>query len=443
MKYIIIGGEAAGMSAASKIKRMQKDAAVHVYEKGGLLSYSACGLPYYVAGYNDEESRLIARSRGEFEMQGIETWLQHEAVCVDVENKVVIVKNLQTGEKIYDTYDRLMIATGAYAIRPKINGIEKEGVCCLKTIEDARLLKEKLTAYGVQNVVVIGGGMIGVEAAETAKTLGKNVVCLEQNSHILGNFDPEISKIAEQELKENRIELKTGESVQEIAGRAAVREVITNSGHYPADLVIAAVGVRPATEFLQGTGIQMAPNGAIIVDRTMQTSVADIWAAGDCAQVYDCTRKENIYFPMATVANKCGRIAGENMCGGSREYMGTAGTSVLKVCGIEIGRTGLGEQQALKLGYHAGSVTVEARNHPAYYPGSFPLVVKVIYERPSMKILGAQLAGREGAALRTDIFAVAMHAGMTAKELGMSDLAYSPPFSGVWDAVQIACNAAR
>ncbi len=443
MKVIVAGGVAAGMSAASKIIRIQKDAQVTVYEKGGYLSYGACGLSYYVAGYNDDHTKMIARTRAAFEEMGISTFLHHEIIAVDAQNKVVTVKNLKTGETFKDIYDKLMIGTGASAIKPPIPGIEKKGIYVLKTMEDGLRLKEVMAGYGIQNVVVVGGGYIGAEVAEAMHALGKNVVCIEAADKILAPFDDEITAIAMQELQDKGIEVHTGEKVMGFGGTESVNEVITDRRRYVADLVVVSAGVRPNTQLLAGTDVALEKNGAVIVDREMRTSNPDIFSAGDCAMVYDLVKQKNVYLPLGTAANKCGRIAGTNICGGHDVFVGMTSSAALKVCDMQLGRTGLGEREAIDMGYTVGSVTIEGRNHPAYFPGMEPLTIKVIYEKPSMRILGAQLAGKDGAALRTDVFVVAINAGMTTKQLGMMDLIYSPPYAGVWDAIQIACNAAK
>lgn len=443
MKVIVAGGVAAGMSAASKIIRMQKDAQINVYEKGGYLSYGACGLSYYVAGYNEDPAKLIARTRAAFEEMGINTFLHHEIIAVDTHNKVVTVKNLQSGETFKDTYDKLMIGTGAAAIKPPIRGIDKKGIYVLKTMEDGLLLKEAIAGYGIRNVVVVGGGYIGIEVVEAMHALKKNVVCIEAADKILAPFDDEITAVATKELQDKGIEVHTGEKAIEFRGTESVNEVLTDKGRYVADLVVVSAGVRPNTQFLEGTDVSLERNGAVIVDREMRTSSTDIFAAGDCAVVYDMVKQKNVYLPLGTAANKCGRIAGNNICGGHEVFVGMTSSAALKVCDVQLGRTGLGEREAIDMGYTVGSVTIEGRNHPAYFPGMEPLYIKVIYEKPSMRILGAQLAGKDGAALRTDVFVVAINAGMTTKQLGMADLIYSPPYAGVWDAIQIACNAAR
>lgn len=443
MKHIILGGVAAGMSAASKIRRLDKDAVIHVYEKGAYLSYGACGLSYYVAGYNDDPTKMIARSREQFEKSGIKTFLYHEAVAVDTALKTVTINDTRTGRQFTDSYDRLMIATGAEAVRPPLPGMDKKGVFTLKTMDDGLVLKEQVQKYGIQSVVVIGGGYIGVEVLEAMHAQGKDVTCIEAAPRILTTFDDEIAQLAKAELVRNKITLRENEKVHEIKGGISVSSVVTDRGEYPADLVVVAAGIRPNTKFLQGTGVELAQNGAVVTDRHMQTTVPGIYSAGDCALVYDFVKNSNVYLPLGTTANKCGRIAGENMCGGNAEYVGAASSSALKVCGLELGRTGMGQAEAEAKGLNVGTVFVEASNHPHYYPGQKALYIKVIYERPSLRILGAQLCGEEGAALRTDIFAVALHAGMTTKQLGQTDLIYSPPYAGVWDAVHIACNAAK
>ncbi len=443
MKAIIIGGVAAGMSAASKIKRTQKDAQVTVYEKGGYLSYGACGLAYYVGGYNDDHRKMIARSRAAFEEMGIKTFLHHEVLNVDTRYKVVSVKNLETGEVFRDTYDKLMVSTGANAVMPPVVGAEKSGIYPLKTMEDGILLKEAVNGYGVNNVVVIGGGYTGVEAVQAMRRLDKKVVLLEAAPRILATFDEEVAAMAAKEIEHNGVTIRTGEAAKEYTGRDAVTGVVTEKASYEADLVVISAGIRPSTDFLRGTGVELAQNGAVVIDRQMRASVPDIYAAGDCALVYDCVKKQNTYLPLGTTANKCGRIAGGNMCGGADEYVGTAATAAVEVFGLQLGRTGLSQKEAEDLGFYVGTVTVEASNHPPYYPGQEKMTIKLIYEKPSFRILGAQIAGGEGAAIRTNIFALAIQQGMTTKELGMADLVYSPPYANVWDAVHIACNAAR
>ncbi len=442
MKVIVVGGVAAGMSAASKIKRLRKDAQVTVYEKGSYLAYGACGLAYYVAGYNNDHTKMIIRTKEQFEAAGINTHIRHEVFEVDPASKTVKVKNLDTGAVFADSYDKLMIGVGANAILPPIDGINRKGVYTLKTMEDGLMLKEAANSYGVMDAVVIGGGYIGVEAAEAMRALNKQVTLIESAGSILTQFEPEITALAREELLSNGVQLRVGETIEAITGNSA-GEVVTNQGRYTADIIVAAAGIRPATRFLESTGIAMEANGAIIVDRFTRTSLPDIYAAGDCTSVYNRVTGGNSYIPLGTYANKCGRLAGENICGVAAEFTGALASAALKVFGLQLGRTGLTFAEAKVLGINAAEVTVKTSNHPPYYPGVEDMTIKLVYSKPDYRILGAQTAGREGAALRIDIFATAIQAGMTTKELGMTDLIYSPPYSNVWDAVHIACNAAK
>ena len=443
MKVAVIGGVAAGMSAASKIKRMDPQAEVTVYEKGGYLSYGACGLPYYVGGFNDDYTKMIARTREQFEKTGIKTHLHHEVLKVIPSEKQLLVRNHETGDIFIDSYDKLMISTGAPAVKPPIEGIDRKGVYQLKTLEDGLRLKEIAADPQIRNVVVVGGGYIGIESVDAFLHLGKNVTCVEFADRILMPFDREISALAEKELISKGVSLRTSEKVVSIQGGQSVSSVVTDKGQYPADLVVLSIGVRPATEFLRDTGIQMAPNGALIVDREMRTSIADIWAAGDCSLVYHKGLKENAFLALGTVANKCGRIAGENIMGKHIKFTGALGSAAIKVCDLEMGRTGLGEAEAQRQAIDYRTVIVEGMDHPAYYPDPTPITIKLIYEAGTRRLLGAQTAGIKGAVMRVDVFAVAIHNNMTTDELGMTDLVYAPPFAGVWDAVHIAANAAK
>lgn len=443
MKVIIIGGVAAGMSCASKVIRSVPSAEIAVYEKGGFLSYGACGLPYYVGNINDDHRRMIARTKAAFEESGIRCHLHHEIVHVDVQKREVTVHDIKEGRYFQDRYDKLMIASGAKAVMPPIEGSYLVGVHTLKTMEEGIFLREYAKSRQIRNIAIIGGGSIGIECAEALLQLGKKVRIIEAADRILSSYDEEMAALAKFELEGKGIELHLSEKVKRFYGEITVGKVETDRGIYDADLVIVAVGVRPATEFLGETGIKRSENGAIIVNRKMETSIHDVYAAGDCALVYNKCLKEDSYLALGTNANKCGRIAGANMAGANQEFQGTLGSAAIKVCDLEIGRTGMGEADARRKGIDYKTVLVTAYDHPAYYPDPTPIVIKLIYENGSRKLLGAQTCGMKGAVLRVDVFAVAIHAGMTCDELGMTDLVYAPPFAGVWDAIHIACNAAK
>jgi len=443
VKTIIIGGDAAGMSAASKLKRLDKDSEIIVYEKGNYLSYASCGLPYYAAYDDIEIDSLIQRTKPQFEAVGIQPMLGHEVLQVKPAEKKVLVRNRSTGEGFEAAYDKLLIATGAQPVVPAIAGVALEGVQTLKTIDDAVLLKQMLLRSDVRNITIIGGGYIGVEAAEALSGLGKKIRIIQRPDVLLKNFDPEISVFAYDELERLGVEIKTAERLQVIQGTSRVEGVVTDKGSYPADLVLLAIGVTPATAFLKDSGIPLAENGAVIIDREMRTGIADIYAAGDCAEIYHLVKQENAYIPLATTANKCGRIVGENLAGRHISFVGTLGSSAVKVGELELARTGLSESEAAKLGMAFKTVMVKTSDLPHYYPGAAPIWFKLIYESATKRILGAQGAGRQGVVLRIDIFAAAIARGMSADEVGMLDLCYAPPFSTPWDAVHIAANAVK
>jgi len=443
MRMLIIGGVAAGLSAASKIRRLSPDAQITVFEKGQTISYGACGLPYYVAGINDDPNKMLIRSADTFREQGIEIKTGHQAVRVSAKDKTVLVRGLEDGSMTVQSFDKLLIAVGAEAIRPPIEGVNCNGVHTLKTLDDGLSLHSAVADK--QRIVVVGGGFIGVEVAETLQAAGKQVRLIEAAPHILAPFDAEIREILQQRMLERGISINLSEALEAIlpnnAGHAAA--IRTSKGEYPADIVVLALGVRPVTGFLADTGIRRLPNGAILVDREMRTNLPDIFAAGDCATVYDRVLQDNSWLALGTIANKCGRIAGENMAGGRVRFDGCLGSAAIKVCGLEAARTGMSEDVARKNFPEIATVFIKSNDRPKYYPDPTPLFVKLTCEKRSRRILGGQVVGEKGAVLRVDALAVAITAGLTAPELGMTDFCYAPPFAEVWDALNIAGNAVK
>jgi NADPH-dependent 2,4-dienoyl-CoA reductase/sulfur reductase-like enzyme len=337
MKAIVLGGVAAGMSAASKLRREKPDADITVYERGNFLSYGACGLPYYIGGFNPDPGLLIARTREEYDRMGIRTFLRHEAYHVDPREKRVEVKNLDTGETFSDSYDALMIGVGCDSVMPRVPGADLPSVFYVKTMEDGLLFEKIARLPGAENVVIVGGGYIGVEMAEAMLHLNKKVTIVEAAERLLAPFELPFSELAARELEQNGVALRLNERVTAFTDEGDHRVVRTDRGEYPADIVLVAVGVVPATDFLKDTGIAMARNGALVVDRQQRTNLPDVFAAGDCAVCWHRVAQENYFLPLGTVANKCGRIAGGNMAGGHAEFEGALGTAAIKVCGLEMG----------------------------------------------------------------------------------------------------------
>ena len=444
MRVIIVGGVAAGMSAAAKLKRMKPDYEVVVYEKTDVVSFGACGLPYFVGGFFDDANEMMVRTPQEFRETGIDLNILHEVAGVDVHNKKVIVKNLETGVEFEDSYDKLMIATGASSVIPNIKNIQLENVSTLKSMSDGIKVKELLNKKENKNIVIIGGGFIGLEVVEAAKNLGKNVTVLQFGSRILEQvFDKEITDILEEQIRKHDVDLRLEESALELVGKTKVEKVITNKGEFDADVVIIATGVRPTTEFLKDSGIEMLPNGAIIVDEFGKTSIEDIYAAGDCATIQNIVTGKDTYVPLATGANKLGRIVGENLAGANNKFQGSLGSSCLKVMDMEAASTGLTEEQAKKLELDFKVKFISDFNQTSYYPGKDKIYVKLVYDAKTKVILGGQVAGFKDAVQRTNVIAAAIFGKMTTSQLGMLDLCYAPPFARTWDVLNVAGNVCK
>ncbi len=444
MRIVIIGGVAAGMSAAAKAKRLAKDAKVVVYEMGSVVSFGACGLPYYVGDFFDDTNNMIARSPEKFRESGIEVKTLHEVIEVDTNNKKISVKNLENNEIFQDNYDKLMIATGASAIIPPIHNICVKNIFTLKSMEDGINLKKTLLNSDIKHVTIVGAGYIGIEVVEAVKKLGKEVRLIQLDQRVMPeSFDKEITDIMEKELREHNVEVLLGEKVESIIGSEKVEGIKTDKGQYKTDVVVIATGVKPNTKFIENTKISLYKNGAIIIDEMGRTNVEDIYSAGDCATVYHLVRKENVYIPLATTANKIGRIVGENLAGKNNKFSGTLGSACIKVMNLEGGRTGISEVEAKKMKIKYKSVFISDKNQTNYYPGQENIHIKLIYEEETKIILGGQIIGKKGAVLRVDALAVAIKAGLTTEDLGMMDFCYSPPFARTWDVLNVAGNVAK
>lgn len=447
MKIIIIGGVAAGMSAAAKASRLNKDIEFTIYEKTEMISWGACGLPYYVGNFYEDPNDMVARPIHKFLEDGMNIKIKHEVIGIDPERKEITVKNLKNGEIFKDTYDKLMISTGARAIIPPIKHISSYGVYTLKDYNDGIRLKKEMLKEKNQEIIIIGGGYIGIELVEAAKHLGKRNVRLIQLGEriLLESFDKEITDVMEEELKKHQgINLHLNESVLEILEEdGRVKGVKTNKGEYKADIVILATGVKPNTEFLQNTGIKMLSNGALVIDEFGKTSLESIYSAGDCATVYHLIREENVFVPLATTANKIGRVVGENLAGVKTVFKGTLGSSAIKVMDLEAGRTGITENEAIEKGINYKTVFLKDKNQTNYYPGQEDIFIKLIYDGETKVLLGAQIAGKKGAVLRTDALAVAIYSKLTVDEIGMMDFCYAPPFARTWDVMNVAGNVAK
>ena len=443
MKVIIIGAVAAGMSAAAKLKRIKPDYDIVVYEKTDIVSFGACGLPYFVGGFFDDSNMMIARSKDKFIESGIDLKTNHEVLSVNTNNKTIKINNLENNNIFEDSYDKLMIATGARSIMPNINK-SYSNLTTLKDMNDGLKLKELINKDENKNIVIVGSGFIGIETVEAAKKLNKNIHLIGRSNRILSKvFDKEITDLLEDELKKHNIHLHLEESITEYIGENRIEKIITNKGEICADLVVMAIGVKPNTEFLKDTNINMLPNGAIIVDEHGRTSIEDIYAAGDCATIKNLITNEDIYAPLATGANKLGRVVGENLGGINSIFPGSLASSCIKVLDMEAAATGLTEEKAKALNINYKTTFISNFNQTHYYPGREKIYVKLIYNADTKVLLGGQIAGYKDAVQRANVLATAISAKMTTEQLGLLDLCYAPPFATTWDVLNIAGNVSK
>ncbi|GED15809.1 FAD-dependent oxidoreductase [Aneurinibacillus migulanus] len=436
-RHVIIGGDAAGLSAATQIRRLDSEADIIVFEKEDIISYAKCGLPYYIGGIIPEAEHLKALPpevlREKFK---VNLHTCSEVTAIHPWDKVITVRKNEKDEE--HQYDKLLIATGARPRLPDWPGDKLKGVFPVNTMEDAVRISTWLEGKMAEKVVIIGGGYIGLEMAETLTHKGCKVTLLTKGAQLLNPFDPDMAKLAEEELKLQGVDVFVKEDVIELRGEGGcVKEVVTKTSSFPADMVIIAVGIIPNSELAIAAGIGTGLINAIEVNEKMETSVSGIYAAGDCATQYHMLKKTGDYIPLGTTANKQGNIAGYNMAGHEKLFPGVLGTAILKVFDLELARTGLNEDEARKLGLAFGCVVHRTKDHAGYYPDARKLYIKLLYSTDDHTLLGAQLVGYAGTK-RIDTLATAITAGMTIEEVVDLDLAYAPPFSGVWDPVQQA-----
>jgi len=447
-RFVVIGGVAAGMSAASRAKRRKPDMEVVVLERGQFVSYGSCGLPYFISDLVKDVQGLVVHDAAFFrEKRGIEVLTGHEVTRIDPQSKVVFARNLEKGEEITLGYDKLAICTGASPMRPELPGVNLKNVFVLRTAEDGVALKEFIDEESPKRAAIIGAGLIGLEMAEAFRARGLEVVVIKRpGSNILKMFDDDMAKLVEEELKRNGVELAKNATVQgfEGNGKGQARLVVLDGKSYPVDFILLAMGSKPNSALAREAGLEVAANGTILVDERMQTSAPDIFAAGDCVGQRHLITGRDVYLPRGTTANKQGRIAGENAAGGNEIFSGILGTAVSKIFDLTVARTGLSSAEAIADGYEFITSTIAHPSHGHTYPNPEPqdITIKLIVEKKTGRLLGAQMIGKIGVAKRIDIFATALYNRMTIEEISRLDLGYSPPFAPVWDPVLVAANVA-
>ena len=440
-RLVIIGGDAAGMSAASKVRRQQPQRQLLVLEKTDHTSYSACGIPYYIGGQVENVNRLIARSPETFrDKYHIEVRTRHDVVAIEPDTQHVTIKIDGTRE-IREAYDQLLIATGARPFCPDVPRASSHGIFGLSTLASGIKVQEFLGRSAPRLAVVVGGGYIGLEMAEALVRRGLDVSLVQRGQEVMGTLDPDMGALVSQALRDIGVNLYLSEKLKGFeANNGHVTAVVTDRRSLPADLVILGMGVRPNSELAADAGIGLGAKNAIKVDATMRTDTENIWAAGDCVATVHRLTGQPTYIALGTVANKQGLVAGINLAGGHANFPGVVGTAVSKICKVEVARTGLQEKELKKLGSNYSTATIKTKTRAGYYPGAGYISVKMLGEKGSGRLLGAQIVGMEGAAKRIDVLATALTAGMTVADLIDLDLSYAPPFSPVWDPVQTAAR---
>ena len=436
MKIIIIGGVAAGTSAAAKARRNNETAEIKIFDQDEDMSYSVCGLPYYIGTEVKKREELVPRDAAFFKKKyNVDVYMGHQAVAIDIVRKVITVKNLRSQEKFEEAYERLILATGASVRIPSIPGIEKENVFSLRNVRSADRIRAYVLEQQPQRAVVIGSGFIGLEVAENLKARGLEVTVVEMASQVMPALDADMAMYVEAELRKQGVSVITDDSAVCFEGKDRVEQVLLKSGKkVAADMVIVAAGVQPKVSLAQQAGIALGVTGAIKVNTKMQTSVPNVYACGDCAEGFSLLTHAPLYRPMGSTANKMGRIAGDQATGGTLEFRGVLGTGIVKVFDLTVAHTGMSEQQARKEGYAVVVCHNIKPDKPEYFHGQ-EMVIKGIADEKTGRLLGAQIVGKNGVDKRMDVFVTAMSFGAHVEDLFHLDLAYAPPFSTTKDPV--------
>ncbi|MER5379061.1 FAD-dependent oxidoreductase [Streptomyces sp. NPDC002688] len=446
-RLVVIGGDAAGMSAASQARRLRgpDELEIVAFERGHFTSYSACGIPYWVGGDVSDRDRLIARTPEEHRKRAIDLRMRTEVTEIDIAGARVRSRDLETGAEEWTSYDKLVIATGARPIRPDLPGAGAPGVHGVQTLDDGQALLDSLAAAGGRRAVVVGAGYIGVEMAEALINRGYEVTVVNRGKEPMSTLDPDMGRLVHTAMEGLGITMVDDAEVTAFltGAEGRVSAVVTQDATYPADVVVLGIGVRPETSLARAAGLPLGEHGGLLTDLAMRVrGHEDIWAGGDCVEVLDLVSGRERHIALGTHANKHGQVIGSNVAGGYATFPGVVGTAVSKVCDLEIARTGLREKDAHRAGLRFETVTIESTSRAGYYPDAALMTVKMLAERRTGRLLGVQIVGREGAAKRVDIAAVALTAGMTVEQMTMLDLGYAPPFSPVWDPVLVAARKA-
>lgn len=440
MKVVIVGGVAGGATAAARIRRLDEQAEIVVFERSGYVSYANCGLPYYISGVISDGEDLTLQTPESFDARfRVDMRVHHEVTAVNKEKKTVSVKNLENGEEFEEAYDKLILSPGAKPAQPKLPGVGIDKLFTLRTVEDTFRIKEYIDSHKPKSAVLAGGGFISLEVAENLRELGMDVTIVQRPKQLMNPFDSDMASFIHAEMRKHGVKLALGHTVEGFEEKDnGVDVLLADAEPLHADMVVLAIGVTPESTLAKESGLELGIKGSILVNDRMETSVPDIYAVGDAVQVKHFVTGEDAIISLAGPANKQGRIAADNICGKDSRYMGSQGSSVLKIFDLTAAVTGINESSAQKSGLNVDKVVLSPMSHAGYYPGGKIMTMKVIFEKDTYRLLGAQIVGYEGVDKRIDVLATAIHCGMKAYELKDLDLAYAPPYSSAKDPVNMA-----
>ena len=440
MKVLIVGGAAGGATAAARIRRLDETAEITVFERSGYISYANCGLPYYIGGViTDPEELTLQTPESFFSRFRINMKVHHEVTAIHPDQKTISVRNSKTGEEFEESYDKLILSPGAKPTQPRLPGVGIKKVFTLRTVEDTFHIKEYINKNQPKSAVLAGGGFIGLELAENLKELGMDVTIVQRPKQLMNPFDADMASFIHSEMRKHGVKLALGHTVEGFEEKdGGIDILLKDEMPLHADMVVLAIGVTPDTHLAKDAGLELGIKGSIVVNDRMETSAPDIFAAGDAVQVKHYVTGKEALISLAGPANKQGRIIADNICGGDSRYPGSQGSSVIKVFDMTAATTGMNETNARKAGLDVDTVILSPMSHAGYYPGGKVMTMKVVFEKETYRLLGAQIVGYEGVDKRIDVLATAIHAGMKATELKDLDLAYAPPYSSAKDPVNMA-----